>query len=99
LQEIAAELEDKSYDEVCHYSSVFWQRFKELNDWEKIITNIEKGEQRIQKIVDINNAIATKLAQYRVPLQQIKFTYGQNKGKFYSEEEDRFLVFSFLYSL
>lgn len=71
---------------------VFWNRITELLDHEKILQSIEKGEQRIQRVIETNNAIAKKIAAYRVPLQQIKFTYGQNKGKSYSEEEDRFLL-------
>lgn len=54
--------------------------------------NIERAETRLQRITETNNAIAQKIALYRVPLQQIKFNYGQNKGKMYTEEEDRFLV-------
>ena len=93
LQEIANELTgDKTLEEIKKYSDVFWQRYKELNEWEKIISNIEKGELKIQKIIETNEVISQKIAQYRMPLQQIKFSYGQNKGKVYSEEEDRFLV-------
>ena len=63
-----------------------------MNDNEKIMANIEKAEARLQKIIETNSAIDQKLALYRIPLQQVKFMYGQNKGKTYTEEEDRFLV-------
>jgi SWI/SNF-related matrix-associated actin-dependent regulator of chromatin subfamily A member 5 len=33
-----------------------------------------------------------KLSQYRAPLQQLQIQYNQNKGKVYTEEEDRFLL-------
>jgi hypothetical protein len=96
LEDIAAELVgDKTIDQIKKYSDVFWQRYKELADWEKILSNIEKGEQKIQKIIETNEIISQKIAQYRAPLQQVRFNYGQNKGKAYSEDEDRFLVKTF----
>ena len=54
------------------YSRVFWERYTELNDYERITKNIERGEQRIQRQADIMAAIAAKLD--RLPLDQI----GQN---------------------
>jgi hypothetical protein len=92
LDLITTEIEGKTIEEVTKYSEVFWQRFKELADHEKILSSIEKAEARIQRIIETNNAIDQKLAMYRAPLQQVKFVYGQNKGKAYSEEEDRFLL-------
>lgn len=95
LEAIAWEIEGKTLPEVTVYSSTFWARFTELTDHEKILVNVEKAEGRLQKIVETNSAIDQKVANYRVPLQQIKFVYGQNKGKTYTEEEDRFLVILF----
>lgn len=36
VESIAREVEGKSVEEVREYSQVFWQRYKELNDWEKV---------------------------------------------------------------
>lgn len=94
IENIALELEGKTVEEVKKYHETFWLRYKEIADIDKILLNLEKAEMRIQKIIETNNAIAQKIAQYRVPLQQLKITYGQNKGKMYSEEEDRFLVYA-----
>merc|ERR1711948_240991 len=33
-----------------------------------------------------------KIARYRAPFHQLRIAYGTNKGKNYTEEEDRFLV-------
>jgi len=41
---------------------------------------------------EIQNHLTSKVERYKNPLQQLKFSYGQNKGKNYTEEEDRFLV-------
>lgn len=32
------------------------------------------------------------MARYRAPFHQLRLSYGNNKGKNYTEEEDRFLV-------
>ncbi len=55
--------------QVRAYSGVFWERYTELNDFERIIKNIERGEQRIQRQADIMAAIAAKLDRYRNPWQ------------------------------
>lgn len=51
---------------------MFWQRYRELNDWEKTIKTIEKGEQKIQRQADIMTALAAKLAKYRNPWNELK---------------------------
>jgi hypothetical protein len=33
-----------------------------------------------------------KMTRYRAPFHQLRIAYGTNKGKNYTEEEDRFLV-------
>lgn len=92
LEAISKDVEGKTPDEVKEYAKVFWKRYKEVVDFEKILLNIEKGEQRILKTRDVQDALTTKVQRYRLPLQQLKIVYGQNKGKTYNEEEDRFLV-------
>ncbi|KAJ2998923.1 hypothetical protein HDV02_003898 [Globomyces sp. JEL0801] len=91
LEAVANEIEGKSLKEVKAYSDVFWQRYKELPDHEKITQSIERAEARLAKFIETNMAITEKISRYKCPLQQIKFVYGQNKGKTYTEEEDRFL--------
>jgi SWI/SNF-related matrix-associated actin-dependent regulator of chromatin subfamily A member 5 len=51
---------------------VFWSRYQELPDWEKVIKNIERGEQKIQRQADIMAAIRAKLEQYKNPWQELK---------------------------
>lgn len=92
LADITREVEGKSEAEVREYQTVFWQRYKELNDYERVIKNIERGEQRIQRQADIMNAIRDKMERYRNPWQELRLQYGANKGKAYTEEEDRFLL-------
>ncbi|KAG2500855.1 hypothetical protein HYH03_001616 [Edaphochlamys debaryana] len=92
VPQIAAEVDGKTEDEVRAYAKVFWKRHRELADWEKVIKNIERGEQKIQRQQDIMNAIAGKLERYKNPWQELKIQYGANKGKAYTEEEDRFIL-------
>ncbi|CAD6185953.1 unnamed protein product [Caenorhabditis auriculariae] len=91
LENIAKDLE-KPLAEVQAYAKVFWQRFDELQDGEKILAQIEKGEARIQRRQSVKKALDAKIAKYRAPFHQLRIAYGTNKGKTYTEEEDRFLV-------
>lgn len=56
------------------------------------MAQIEKGEARIQRRAGIKRALDSKMSRYRAPFHQLRIAYGSNKGKNYTEEEDRFLV-------
>ncbi|WKY02175.1 hypothetical protein Q1695_015860 [Nippostrongylus brasiliensis] len=93
IDNIANEMvETKSRDEVECYAKIFWERFEELQDHEKILAQIEKGEARIQRRQSVKRALDAKIAKYKAPFHQLRIAYGTNKGKTYTEEEDRFLV-------
>ena len=98
LESIHSELQNvethypKSLEDVKKYSKVFWERINELNDSERVIKTIERGEQKIQRKVEIQDVIGDKLGEYKNPWRDLKLQYGQNKGKSYNEEEDRFLL-------
>ncbi|KAJ8431163.1 hypothetical protein Cgig2_030102 [Carnegiea gigantea] len=92
IKSIAAEMEGKTFEEVERYAKVFKERYKELNDYDRIIKNIERGEARISRKDEIMKAIGKKLDRYRNPWLELKIQYGQNKGKLYNEECDRFMI-------
>ncbi|KAI8909880.1 SNF2 family N-terminal domain-containing protein [Powellomyces hirtus] len=92
LDSVATEIEGKSPQDVKTYAATFWKRHKELADYEKVIANIEKGESRLRKTQEIQDALTAKIKQHRLPLQQLKIQYLQSKGKNFTEEEDRFLL-------
>lgn len=92
IDSICTEVEGKEPDEVRSYAKTFWERKDELQDLDRIISIIEKGEQKIQRKKDIRRALSAKMARYRSPFHQLHIVYGTNKGKNYTEEEDRFLV-------
>ncbi|KAL9232883.1 hypothetical protein vseg_007945 [Gypsophila vaccaria] len=92
IKGIADEMDGKSFEEVERYAKVFKDRYKELNDYDRIIKNIERGEARISRKDEIMKAIGKKLDRYRNPWLELKIQYGQNKGKLYNEECDRFMI-------
>lgn len=92
VDSICKEVEGKSEDEVREYSRVFWERKDELQDLDRVMSIIDKGEQKIQRKKDIKKALDAKMARYRSPFHQLHIVYGTNKGKNYTEEEDRFLI-------
>ncbi|KAJ3294294.1 hypothetical protein HK104_003709 [Borealophlyctis nickersoniae] len=92
IDDIAGDVEGKSPEEVRQYANVFWKRFKEIADWEKILANIEKGESKIRRTQEVQDALTAKIRQHRIPLQQLKIQYLQSRGKNFTEEEDRFLL-------
>lgn len=63
-----------------------------LTDYDRLIKNIERGEARITRKDEIMKAIGKKLDRYKNPWLELKIQYGQNKGKLYNEECDRFMV-------
>ncbi|KAH0851858.1 hypothetical protein HID58_094424, partial [Brassica napus] len=92
IKSIASEMEGKTEEEVERYAQVFKERYKELNDYDRILKNIERGEARISRKDEIMKAIGKKLDRYRNPWLELKIQYGQNKGKLYNEECDRFMI-------
>ncbi|KAF9919263.1 hypothetical protein FBU30_011082 [Linnemannia zychae] len=92
LADIANDIEGKTLAEVKAYSKVFWKRYTEIADHERIIAAIEKGESKLQKQSDIQDQLRAVIQRHRQPLQQLKITYNQTKTKNFTEEEDRFLI-------
>ncbi|KAL5289195.1 SMARCA5 family protein [Megaselia abdita] len=92
IESIAKDVEGKSPEEVIEYSTTFWERCHELQDIERIMAQIERGETKIQRRLSIKRALDQKMSRYRAPFHQLRLQYGNNKGKNYTEVEDRFLV-------
>ncbi|CAK8686193.1 SWI/SNF-related matrix-associated actin-dependent regulator of chromatin subfamily A member 5-like [Clavelina lepadiformis] len=92
IESISKEVEGKTPAEVIEYSAVFWERCNELQDIERLMAQIERGEARIQRKISIKKALDAKIARYRAPFHQLRIQYGTNKGKNFTEEEDRFLI-------
>lgn len=91
IKMIATEVEGKSEKQVRAYSKVFWKRYKEIQEYDKIVKRIEKGESALQKVGNNNLMLKWKTQQYKNPWAEMRFQYGNNKGNF-SEDEDRYIV-------
>ncbi|KAJ8605209.1 hypothetical protein CTAYLR_000442 [Chrysophaeum taylorii] len=82
----------KTVEDVKRYHSVFWRRYKELADADRLIDKIEKGEKRLQRAKEIRDALAAKVARHDKPWQCLPLQYGASRGKVWTEEEDAFLI-------
>lgn len=92
--QIANEVDSKDANEIKAYAKVFWTRYTEIADYSKYLTIIDAGEEKTKKIESQKKMLQKKMAQYRVPLQQLKINYSVSttNKKVYTEEEDRFLL-------
>lgn len=54
--------------------------------------NIEKGESKLLEIEKMTSEAANKIKRYENPWEYMPLSYQGKQGKFYSEEEDRFLL-------
>ena len=93
-EQISEEVDSKTAAEIKAYAKVFWQRYTEISDYSKYLKVIDDGEERMRKIEHQRKMLRKKMAQYRVPLQQLKINYSVSttNKKVYTEEEDRFLL-------
>lgn len=93
IKDIASEFEDKSEAEVRQYAKVFWNRYTEIEGYDRFISQIEAGEEKAKKTKQHMELITKKVETYQAPLQQLQLVYSVSQAKKqYSEEEDRFLV-------
>lgn len=92
LDKVAAEVPDKTPEEIASYAKVFFERHSEIKDSEKYMDRIRAGEEKLREQQDKIAALHKKVKTYTFPMQELKLQYGQNKGKSYSEDEDRFLL-------
>eukprot|EP00834_Sanchytrium_tribonematis_P000163 NODE_4_length_77007_cov_1.156642.p3 type:complete len:842 gc:universal NODE_4_length_77007_cov_1.156642:15271-12746(-) len=94
IVDICADMEriGKAEDEVKRYHEVFFERWSELSDFEKISKQIEKGEEKLRKSEEIQSRLKSIVESYKYPMYQIKLPQASGRKNF-TEEEDRFIVF------
>lgn len=90
---IKKSVENKTPDEVEEYAKVFWQRYTELNGYEKYINTIENGERKTEKLRQQEIILKKKLAQYSHPLYEMMIQYPPNNARrTYNSLEDKFML-------
>lgn len=62
------------------------------SDYQKTIDRIEAGERTREKRQFEIDVLDRKIKNTPLPLQTLEINYALNKGKQYSEDEDRFLL-------
>ncbi|ODV73463.1 DNA translocase CYBJADRAFT_150529 [Cyberlindnera jadinii NRRL Y-1542] len=90
---IAKQYPNKSKEEVARYSKTFWNRYQEIEGYEKYISQIETGEKKAQKMMIQTKLLAQKVQQFEDGLNNMTIQYPPNNSKrVYSALEDRFLL-------
>ncbi|GAA96867.1 uncharacterized protein L969DRAFT_94873 [Mixia osmundae IAM 14324] len=90
---IQSEIPDKTVEEIEDYAKVFWERYREVDGWERQLQKIEVAEAKRQKDAHITLVLREKINEASHPYQKLDIPYAaQSKGKVWSEDEDRFLL-------
>ncbi|KAF9523106.1 SNF2 family DNA-dependent ATPase [Crepidotus variabilis] len=92
MDQLAADIQDKSAEEVFAYMKVFIKKCKTLAEYPRIKVRIEEGEAKRNKRENLELLLAKKIGSVRYPMQELELNYPTTKGKVYSEEEDRYLL-------
>ncbi|GHJ85429.1 hypothetical protein NliqN6_1831 [Naganishia liquefaciens] len=90
--EAIADACERTLEDTQHYAETLWDRYTEIPDYQKVIDRIEAGERVREKRQFEIDILDRKVKNTPLPLQTLEINYGQNKGKQYSEDEDRFLL-------
>ncbi|KAI9632312.1 SNF2 family N-terminal domain-containing protein [Dioszegia hungarica] len=92
LDKVAVEIADHTEESVRKYAKVFFERYTEIENADRHMDRITTGESKLKEQSERIDALHWKVKSNSYPMQDMKITYGQNKGKSYSDEEDRFLL-------
>ena len=84
---LAAEIQDKTTEDVEKYLKVFNKKCKTLAEYPRIRTRVEEGEAKRNKRENLETLLSKKIESVRYPMQELEFNYPATKGKVYSEEE------------
>ncbi|KAL6939562.1 hypothetical protein ACO0RG_003404 [Hanseniaspora osmophila] len=92
IREITREIAtNKTEDDVYEYSKAFWANITLVDNYERVLKNIEAEEDKLNKLAVQQEALRRKVSQYRDPLRQMKIKY-VSASSTYSLEHDRFLI-------
>ncbi|KAJ1724300.1 chromatin remodeling complex Adenosinetriphosphatase [Coemansia erecta] len=93
------DVEGKTPEEVEAYAKVFFKRYKELPEADRLTVQISKGEQKRVRRNEIQQLLDSKLGECKQdPLRHFNIPYGTGgstaRGRVYTEDEDRFMLVS-----
>ncbi|KAI8323958.1 hypothetical protein GQ54DRAFT_257323 [Martensiomyces pterosporus] len=94
---VKADVEGKTPEEVEAYAKVFWKRYKELPEADRLTAQISKGEQKRARRSEIQHLLDSKMDECKQdPLRHLRIPYSSGgstaKGRVYTEDEDRFML-------
>ncbi|CCH40552.1 putative chromatin remodelling complex ATPase chain [Wickerhamomyces ciferrii] len=94
ISAIATEFPDKTIDEVRDYAKAFWENYNQIDGFERYISQIENGEDKIRKGKLQKECLRIKLSEYSNPLHDLtlKFPPATTNRRVFSEEEDRYIL-------
>jgi SWI/SNF-related matrix-associated actin-dependent regulator of chromatin subfamily A member 5 len=92
IRHVAAQIQKPQKEVGKYLDTVLTRGPSELNDWKRIDDRIQKGEDKIARIAEIEKLIKTKVKSYKNPWYSLKFDYGSSRGKSFTEDEDRWLI-------
>ena len=81
---------------MAKYSEVFWKRYTELPEYDKVVKNIERGEEAIrQKQISIELIVQKCLGkQFYDEVEFNQQVYSKFRSRFYSGDHDKYLVYA-----
>ncbi|CAK9439280.1 uncharacterized protein LODBEIA_P34790 [Lodderomyces beijingensis] len=84
---------NKSRREVERYALAFWDKYKQIDGYEKYIAQIEASEKKHEKLQFQQNLLAAKIENLQDPMEDLVIVYPPNNSKrIYSKAEDKFLL-------
>lgn len=95
IEMVSRSVGTKDPEEVKKYSKTFWERYKEINGYEKYLATIENGEKKNERLRLQESILRKKVQQYKFPLQEMTMQYPPNNARrTYNTLEDKFILLS-----
>jgi hypothetical protein len=67
LQAVVEEVQhctEKDPKDIERYYKVFWKKYREVSDWQKIIDRIERGQKKIDRLLNLQHSINQKVKRH-----------------------------------
>lgn len=93
LPMIRKSIDSKTPEEVEAYFNVFWQRYSEIQGFEKYVSNIEAGMKKNERLKFQESLVRKKIQQFKFPLHEMVIQYPPNNARrTYNALEDKFIL-------